>query len=110
MSENSRKLKNRMLVLTSICTLGLIGMARGDSGILVSTPTNTARTLLRGHEGVFAAPRGGGKTHTGVDIVANQSSMNKSIYQVVAVADGTVAYAMTNGENPGEGYGYTVIV
>lgn len=110
MAENSGKLRNSMFAGIFICALGLIVAARSDGGVLVSTPTNTATTLLRGHEGVFAAPRGGGKTHAGVDIVANQSSMNKSIYQVVAVADGTVAYAMSNGENPGEGYGYTVII
>jgi murein DD-endopeptidase MepM/ murein hydrolase activator NlpD len=90
--------------------LGLTVSTHGDNGIIISTPTSTSKTLLRGHEGVFGAPRGGGKTHSGVDIVANQSSMDKNDYRVSAVADGTVAYAMTNGEGPGEGYGYTVII
>jgi murein DD-endopeptidase MepM/ murein hydrolase activator NlpD len=82
----------------------------GDGGIIVATPTDTSKSMLRGHEGLFGAPRGGGKTHAGVDIVANQSSNDKNYYRVTAVADGTVAYAMTNGEGPGEGYGYTVII
>jgi murein DD-endopeptidase MepM/ murein hydrolase activator NlpD len=66
--------------------------------------------MLRGGAGVFGAARQGGKTHTGVDVVANQSSTDKNTYRVVAVAGGIVAYAKVNGENPGEGYGYTVIV
>jgi murein DD-endopeptidase MepM/ murein hydrolase activator NlpD len=90
--------------------IGLTLTARGDGGIIVSTPTNTSKSLLRGHEGVFGAPRANGKTHTGVDIVADQSSIDKNDYRVTAVADGTVAYAMINGEGPGEGYGYTVII
>jgi hypothetical protein len=67
--------------------------------------------MLRDHEGVFGAPRGGGKTHTGVDIVANQSTMDKEQYRVTAVADGKVAYAKFNGKDGGtEGYGYTVVI
>lgn len=72
-------------------------------------PTLTTASLLRGGPGAFGAPRGNGKTHQGVDIVSNQSSMDKSIYQVRATADGLVAYAMING-TASTGYGYTVVI
>jgi murein DD-endopeptidase MepM/ murein hydrolase activator NlpD len=104
------------MVTGKLFAIGLAALALGitlgaqDSRVIIITPTNTSKTLLRGHEGTFGAPRGGGKTHAGVDIVANQSSTDKNDYRVTAVADGTVAYAMTNGEGPGEGYGYTVII
>jgi hypothetical protein len=58
---------------------------------------------------LFGAPRAGGKNHQGVDIVANQSSPDKSIYAVRATAAGSVAYARMNG-TPNTGYGYTVVV
>jgi murein DD-endopeptidase MepM/ murein hydrolase activator NlpD len=85
-------------------------VARGGGDIIGLAPTSTSTTMLRGHEGAFGAPRGPGKTHTGVDIVANQSSMDKNTYRVGSVANGTVAYAKFNGNDPAEGYGYTVIV
>jgi hypothetical protein len=72
-------------------------------------PTITSNTLLRGGPGAFGAPRGVGVTHQGVDIVANQSSMDKTIYQVRATATGLVAYAQINGSAT-TGYGYTVVL
>ena len=72
-------------------------------------PTLTATSLLRGGPGAFGAPRGSGKTHQGVDIVANQSLSDKSIYQVRATSAGQVAYAQINGTAT-TGYGYTVVI
>ena len=77
--------------------------------IFKTPPTLTTASLLRGGPGAFGAPRGAGKTHQGVDIVSNQSSMDKSVYQVLATADGLVAYAMINGTAT-TGYGYTLVV
>lgn len=73
------------------------------------TPTLTTSSLLRGGPGKFNAPRESGKKHTGVDIVANQSSQDKEIYKVRAVSDGVVAYARLNGTED-TNYGYTVII
>ena len=73
------------------------------------TPTLTTTTLLRGSAGAFGAPRDGGTTHQGVDIVANQSSNDKSIYQVRATAAGKIAYVQINGTTT-TGYGYTVVI
>jgi murein DD-endopeptidase MepM/ murein hydrolase activator NlpD len=81
-----------------------------SSSIIKKTPTIVNNTLLRGDVGVFGAPRANGKSHVGVDIVANQLSSDKSIYLVRAVRDGIVAYAKFNGENAEEGYGYTVVL
>jgi hypothetical protein len=79
-----------------------------DDAIAI-TPTLTSTTLLRGGPGAFGAPRGDGATHQGVDVVANQSSNDKSIYQVRATATGQVAYAQINGSAT-SGYGYTVVI
>jgi murein DD-endopeptidase MepM/ murein hydrolase activator NlpD len=84
-------------------------MASIDDAISI-TPTLLASSLLRGHEGAFGAPRGGGKTHQGIDIVANQSSAEKNIYQVRATAAGKIAYARQNGSQAKPGYGYTVVI
>ncbi|UVK55356.1 M23 family metallopeptidase [Mesorhizobium sp. AR02] len=73
-------------------------------------PTLLGSSLLRGEEGTFGSSRDGGKTHQGIDIVANQSSADKSIYQVRATAAGQIAYARTNGSVAKPGYGYTVVV
>jgi murein DD-endopeptidase MepM/ murein hydrolase activator NlpD len=78
-----------------------------DDAITI-TPTQTSTSLLRGGPGAFGAPRGAA-THQGVDIVANQSSNDKSIYQVRATAAGQVAYAQING-SASTGYGYTVVI
>jgi murein DD-endopeptidase MepM/ murein hydrolase activator NlpD len=83
-------------------------MATINDAIKVS-PTLLDSSLLRGHEGAFGAPRGVGKTHQGVDIVANKSSEDKSIYQVRATSAGRVAYARLNGSD-GSGYGHTVVI
>lgn len=72
-------------------------------------PTRTNKTLMRGAVGAFGANRGGGNTHAGVDIVANQSSPDKEIYAVFAVENGKVAYARLNGSDE-TGYGYTVVI
>lgn len=72
-------------------------------------PTLTTTTLLRGGAGAFGAPRDGGSTHQGVDIVANQSSNDKTIYKVLATAAGKIAYAKINGSAT-TGYGYTVVI
>lgn len=72
-------------------------------------PSDTSSTQFRGGAGVFDAPRADGKKHSGVDIVANQSSTDKNLYRVMAVKGGTVAYARTNGSQH-EGYGYTVVI
>lgn len=73
------------------------------------TPTVTGTTLLRGGPGAYLHNRGGGKLHSGVDIVANQSSQDRSTYRVMASGDGVVAYARVNGGED-QGYGYTVVV
>ena len=80
-----------------------------ELSVIKHAPTDTAVTLLRGGPGVFSAPRADGKTHAGVDIVANQSNPDKTAYLVRAVSDGVVAYAQVNGEAK-KGYGYTVII
>lgn len=72
-------------------------------------PTPLASSLLRGHEGAFSAPRAGGKTHQGVDIVAIVSSANKDTYKVCATSAGQIAYARINGSESA-GYGYTVVI
>lgn len=77
--------------------------------VISISPTLTADSALRGGAGVFGASRGPGKTHQGVDIVANQSSNDKSTYQVRAVSAGQIAYAQINGSAT-TGYGYTVAI
>ena len=90
-----------------------VGALRSRQDDLPSTiekaPTDKTSTQFRGGAGVFGAPRADGKTHSGVDIVANQSSTDKNLYRVMAVKGGTVAYARTNGA-AAEGYGYTLVV
>ena len=64
------------------------------------SPTDTAVTTIRAGAGAYGAPRDWkvfGNTHTGVDIVMNQSSSVPNAYQVSAIADGTVAYVRDNG-------------
>jgi len=80
------------------------------SDAISQTPTLLVNTLLRGSEGQFGAPRAGGKTHQGVDIVATVSSMDKSTYQVRATASGIIAYARNNGSPASPGYGFTVVI
>jgi murein DD-endopeptidase MepM/ murein hydrolase activator NlpD len=77
---------------------------------IATAPTDVSCSLLRGAEGAFGAPRTGGKTHQGVDLVANQSSADRNIYRVMATGNGVVAYARNNGKNPTDGYGYTVVI
>jgi murein DD-endopeptidase MepM/ murein hydrolase activator NlpD len=77
---------------------------------IIQTPTLLQNTLLRGSEGQFGAPRTGGKTHQGIDIVAIVSSPDKSTYQVRATAPGVVAYAQNNGTAANPGYGYTIVI
>jgi len=77
--------------------------------VIATTPTMNSASLLRGGPGAFGAPRGAGHTHQGVDIVANQSSEDKTIYQVRATSDGTIAYCSVNG-SPSDGYGYTIVI
>jgi murein DD-endopeptidase MepM/ murein hydrolase activator NlpD len=84
-------------------------MASIDDAIS-TPPTLLASSLLRGNEGAFGSPRGGGKTHQGIDIVANQSSADKNIYQVRATAAGQIAYARQNGSQAKPGYGYTIVI
>jgi len=104
---------NRRVVTIVIVFAGCLAMstpASSGQGIIKTSPTITSNTLLRGDVGVFGAPRGNGKTHAGVDIVANQLSTDKEVYKVRAVADGVVAYALFNGDDATEGYGYTVVL
>lgn len=77
--------------------------------VIATTPTLKSASLLRGGAGAFGAPRGSGHAHQGVDIVANQSSEDKSIYQVRATSDGTVAHCQINGSAT-TGYGYTIVI
>lgn len=77
--------------------------------VLAITPTLKTSSLLRGGAGAFGSPRGPEHTHQGVDIVANQSSEDKTIYQVRATSDGKIAYCRENGL-PGKGYGFTVVI
>jgi len=72
-------------------------------------PTRTLTTLMRGGPGSFMYNRGGGNLHAGVDIVANQSTMDRDAYRVMAAGNGRVAYARLNGGEE-SGYGYTVVV
>jgi hypothetical protein len=73
------------------------------------SPTLIPHTVMRGGPGAFASSRGNA-LHKGVDIVAVESSTDKSIYVVRAVAGGLVAYAQFNGEAAESGYGYTVVI
>jgi len=71
-------------------------------------PTDQSKTNIRKGPGEFGAARdwsGVGKTHTGVDIVMNQSSEDPAAYEVRSVADGKIAYVRDNGA-----YGNVVIV
>jgi murein DD-endopeptidase MepM/ murein hydrolase activator NlpD len=81
----------------------------GIDGVIKVTPTLLGSSLLRSHEGAFGAPRANGKTHQGIDIVANRSSADKTIYQVRATSSGRVAYARINGSE-NKGYGYTLVI
>jgi hypothetical protein len=54
----------------------------GIDDIVAMTPTLKTSSLLRGGPVAFEAP-GAGHRHQGVDIVADRSSENKRIYQVV---------------------------
>jgi murein DD-endopeptidase MepM/ murein hydrolase activator NlpD len=77
---------------------------------IASAPTLMSASLLRGSEGMFGYPRGNGKTHQGIDIVANQSTQDKTVYRVMATAAGTIAYVRVNGTDANPGYGYTVVI
>ena len=77
--------------------------------VIAQAPTDINTSLQRGGPGAFSAPRENGKHHTGVDIVANQSSPDKNIYRVMAVSAGTVAYARLNGTEE-TNYGYTIVI
>lgn len=94
----------RYLVLLSIFVLSF-----QDTTFVVNAPTSIKHSLMRGGPGAYGSSRGEGKKHAGVDIVANQSSVDKSIYAVYAVNSGKVAYAKINGTAT-SGYGYTVII
>lgn len=85
-------------------------MAAIDDVISVSPTLLTSSLLRSSAEGAFGAPRPAGKTHQGIDIVANQSSADKSIYQVRATSAGQIAYARVNGNTAKPGYGYTVVI
>lgn len=81
----------------------------GEIIMIDKAPTRVSNTLIRGEVGAYMARRDGGKFHTGVDIVANQSSMDKSLYEVYAVANGKIAYSRLNGGEE-SGYGYTIVI
>jgi len=109
----------RRISCAEFLSLGLLLFSLPESSFVNASPvppitvppTLTTTSLLRGGVGAFGAPRpgeGSGK-HSGVDIVANQSSENKETYKVRAVANGTVAYARLNGGED-EGYGYTIVI
>jgi len=76
---------------------------------LQTAPTDIQLSKLRGGQGVYNAPRGGGRKHTGVDIVSFVSSIDENDYRVMAVKGGKVAYNRINGGTE-EGYGYTVVI
>jgi len=82
----------------------------GLEDVIQLPPTVLSASLLRGSEGAFGYPRGGGKSHQGVDIVANQSSPDRSSYEIRATSGGIVAYSRANGSTEKPGYGYTVVV
>lgn len=77
--------------------------------VIKAPPTSLSSSLLRGGPGAFGAGRAGGKAHKGVDIVAKQSTTDKSKYAVSAVSAGNVVYARLNGAED-SGYGYTVVI
>ena len=79
------------------------------ASLIDKAPTSINTTLMRGGPGAYGAARDGGKKHAGVDIVANQSSADKSIYAVYAAHDGKIAYAAINGTAT-SGYGYTIVI
>ncbi|WP_126247852.1 M23 family metallopeptidase [Chitinophaga rhizosphaerae] len=81
----------------------------GVNVIFRNAPTNNANSLIRGEVGAYMARRDGGKLHTGIDIVANKSSMDKNTYAVYAVKSGRVAYARLNGTESTD-YGYTIVI
>lgn len=81
----------------------------GIPSTIAVAPTDTTSTQFRGGPGRFGQPRTGGKTHSGVDIVANQSSLDRELYRVMAMHDGKIAYARVNGTQE-DGYGYTVVI
>lgn len=99
----------------ALCTLIVLLVYRPDiaaqepSATIRMPPTPTNSTLLRGGPGAYLHNRGGGKLHSGVDIVANQSTEDRSAYRVMAVSDGKVAYARINGGDE-TGYGYTIVI
>lgn len=95
-----------LLLLTSVLSTLL---AVAQTTVISKAPTNVSDSVLRGNAGAFGAPREKGKKHEGVDIVWRQSSTDKSIYKVYAVADGVIAYAGYNGDVT-KGYGYTIII
>ncbi len=99
-----------VLLALSLLPLTLLSAAEPDAPrAFVHSPTRTEATQLRGGAGAFNAARKGGRRHSGVDIVANQSSPDPWTYEVYAVREGIVAYARPNESEDG-GYGYTVVL
>lgn len=97
-----------MKILMMVIALLSVTLYQANT-LVLHAPTNNSTTLLRGDSGIYGSPRGADKKHAGVDIVANQSSADRSTYSVFAIHDGKIAYAQINGaEN--KGYGYTVVV
>jgi murein DD-endopeptidase MepM/ murein hydrolase activator NlpD len=121
--ETWKKPENRYLALA--VSAEIPDLERPEvTGIIKTPPTATAGSVLRGYPGQYRDPRRlPHKPHGGVDIVANQSSTNKSAYAVHAVDKGTIAYAGWNGACPPppkiasepcdpstQGYGYTIVI
>ena len=77
---------------------------------IANAPTDVACSLLRGSEGAFGARRDGGRSHEGIDIVANRSSSDRRIYRVMATGNGLVAFAGDAGTGPSGGYGHAVVI
>lgn len=99
----------RMLLSLGLVLMGqMVSMPSSMTEFIPVSPTRTTYSLLRGGPGAFNARRGDA-LHSGIDIVANQSSMDKEIYKVVSIRAGKVAYTKINGSNS-EGYGYTIVI
>lgn len=94
---------------TTILLLVSLLFSYQPPAILKAAPTDHLHSLIRGEVGAYMARRDGGKLHTGVDIVANKSSIDKKIYSVYAIAAGKVAYARLNGTESTD-YGYTIVI
>lgn len=72
-------------------------------------PTDQTKTFIRKGNGEWAAPRIGGGSHKGVDLIVNASHAENLPYAVQPVATGKVAYSRLNGSQS-TGYGNLIVI